>query len=431
MPQADGRGIRRLRYHAAMATPRTDFLHPFEQIEQIMQQEERPAGGQRIQVISDPDEVQAVMHSRSMLRSETMRSLAGDGLIFSDGAKWKSRRRSLQPSFPPSNPRRHAMEVEWAIEGLMARLHAIAGTSETFPLLQELLRFTTRVIYRVAFGIELPADHDLAPMLIRFFDSAAKTSMAFIDTQSTVDIGLMREFPVARRMLDREIDSIIEHGRREEVGEEHMLGVLLRMEREDPEFTHEDVRDEIRTMMLAGAETTSNVLTWLFLLLDAHPDEREAIESDLDTNPESELLQSAILETMRLFPPVWFISRQAVEPTTVSDHVFEPGDWAFICTYLVQRNPEYWEDPNRFRPDRFAPGYSLPHRYSWFPFGGGAHLCMGKALGELESLQAASAMMRSFRIVRSDDEPIPPRLGLVLKPFADVPMRVEVRSPGN
>ena len=74
-----------------MATPRTDFLQPFEQIEQIMQQEQRPSGGQRIQVISDPDEVQAVMHSRSMLRSETMRSLAGDGLIFSDGAKWKSR----------------------------------------------------------------------------------------------------------------------------------------------------------------------------------------------------------------------------------------------------------------------------------------------------------------------------------------------------
>ena len=412
-----------------MTDPSHDFLQPFKQIVQIMEHGVYKTGPTRILVINDPAEVQAVMHSRSMLRSEAMRILAGDGLIFSDGEKWKNRRRSLQPSFPPSNPDHHRVEVDWAIEGLMSRLHAIAGTSQTFPILQELLRFTTRVIYRVAFGIELPVDHDLAPMLIRFFDAAAKTSMAFIDAQSSVDIRLMRDFPLARKELYREIDSIIEHGRRERVGEQHLLGVLLRMEAEEPEFTHEDIRDEIATMMLAGAETTSNVLTWLFLLLDAHPEQREVLESDLDDDPKAESLQSAILETMRLFPPVWFISRQAIEPTSIPGREFEPGDWAFICTYLVQRNPEYWDEPNRFRPDRFAPGYSLPHRYAMFPFGGGPHLCMGKALGELESFQAASAIMRSFRLVRCDDKPIPPRLGLVLKPFDDVPMRVEIRSP--
>ena len=325
------------------------------------------------------------MHSSSVIRNETMRSLAGDGLIFSDGEKWRERRRSLQPSFPPLKPEFHAAEVNWALEGLMARLRVFDEASETFPLLEELLRFTTRIIYKVAFGIE--------------------------------------------REIDREIDSIVERGRRDLVGEGHVLGVLLRMELENPNFTDDDIRDELRSFLLAGAETTSNVLTWFFLLMDSHPEQRQAIELELDTTSETTLLDAAILETTRLFPPVWFISREAIGTVTVSEHTLQADDWAFICTYLVQRNPDYWEEPNAFRPDRFAPGYVLPHRYSWFPFGGGRHLCLGKALGELETFEAARTIMRSFRLVRSDSEPLMPRLGIVLKPMNDVPMRVEKRTP--
>ena len=415
-------------YHAVMAAPSHDFLKPFERIQRLMDSEPGEQGGKRIILINDPVDVQAAMHSPSIVRNEMMRSLAGDGLIFSDGDKWRERRRAMQPSFPPSDPVRHAEEVHWAVAGLMERLSAVAEASGTILLLEEMLRFTTRLIYRVAFGIELPVDHDTGPMLIRFFDSAAETSMAFIDSSSPLDINAMRQFQAARRDLDQEIESIIEHGRREQVGEEHVLGILLRMLSEADDFTEEDVRDEIRTLLLAGAETTSNVLTWLFLLLDAHPDELSAIEAELDAGSEAELLQSAILETMRLFPPVWFISRQATDQVVVSDKTFESGDWAFICTYLVQRNPDYWSDPNAFRPARFAPGYDLPHRYAWFPFGGGRHLCLGKALGELETFESARTIMRTFRLVRADSDPLPPRIGLVLKPDHDVPMRVELRE---
>ena len=163
--------------------------------------------------------------------------------------------------------------------------------------------------------------------------------MAFIDAQSPLDISAMRTFQSARKELDLEIESIIERGRRTGVGEDHVLGVLLRMVSGESGFTEEDVQDEIRTLLLAGAETTSNVLTWLFLLLDAHPNVRSEIESELDVDSESELLQASILETLRLFPPVWFISRQAIAPVTVSECTFDEGDWAFICTYLVAEEP--------------------------------------------------------------------------------------------
>ena len=412
-----------------MSDSKKDFLKPFERIKELMEHGTRELGSKKIVLVSDPVDVQTIMHSSSVIRNATMRSLAGDGLIFSDGKKWRERRRSLQPSFPPSKPEFHAAEVNWALEGLMTRLRAFDEASESFPLLEELLRFTTRIIYKVAFGIELPVDHGIGPLLIRFFDTAAETSMKFIDSGSPLDINMMRQFPAARREIDQEIDSIIERGRCDSVGEEHVLGVLLRMELENPDFTDDDIRDELRSFLLAGAETTSNVLTWFFLLMDSHPEQRQAIELELDTTSETTLLDAAILETTRLFPPVWFTSREAIGTVTVSEHTLQADDWAFICTYLVQRNPDYWDEPNAFRPDRFAPGYVLPHRYSWFPFGGGRHLCLGKALGELETFEAARTIMRSFRLVRSDSEPLVPRLGIVLKPMDEVSMRVEKRTP--
>jgi cytochrome P450 len=411
-----------------MSTSPHDFLQPFERITRLMDRGPQQAGSRKVVLINDPADVQAVMHSPSIVRNDTMRTLAGDGLIFSDGNKWRERRRAMQPSFPPADPVRHAVEVEWAVADLMRRLEDIAKSGETFLLLEEMLRFTTRLIYRVAFGIELPVDHDTGPMLIRFFDAAAETSMAFIDAQSPLDINAMRTFQSARADLDREIEAIMEHGRQNGVGRDHVLGILLGMVSDESEFGDEDVRDEIRTLLLAGAETTSNVLTWLFLLLDTHPVERSDIEAELDAGSETDLLHASILETMRLFPPVWFISRQALAPVTVSQCTFDSGDWAFICTYLVQRNPDYWKQPNTFLPRRFAPGYVLPHRYAWFPFGGGRHLCLGKALGELETLVAARSIMRRFRLVRAGNDSLLPRLGLVLKPSQDQSMSIEIRD---
>ena len=123
---------------------------PPERIKELMEHGTRELGSKKIVLVSDPVDVQTIMHSSSVIRNATMRSLAGDGLIFSDGKKWRERRRSLQPSFPPSKPEFHAAEVNWALEGLMARLRAFDKASESFPLLEELLRFTTRIIYKVA-----------------------------------------------------------------------------------------------------------------------------------------------------------------------------------------------------------------------------------------------------------------------------------------
>ena len=382
-------------------------------------------------MITTPDSVEAVLHSRSIQRIDLMRQIAGNGLLFSDGDTWKRRRRIMQPAFPGRDPLHDQDGVDWALQGLMDRFEEAARQDEPIGLLSEMLRFTTRTIYRVAFGIDLAPDHDVARILLRFFDAAGETVITVIDRQGMVDPKSLRELNAAREEIDIEVDRIIAMRRNGETSGNDVLSDLLKSADEHGDPDTEGLRDELRTLLLAGAETTSNVLTWLFLLLDAHPQTRSEIENAIDRNHDQEAcneLTAAIRETMRLYPPVWYIARRAVEETTICKEDFNDGDWAIISTYMVQRDPETWDDPHAFKPARFNPDVPLPHRYAWFPFGGGRHLCLGRNLGELEATVAARAIMNRYQIRRAQDTPPTPRVGLVLKPEEDIPISVTHRN---
>ena len=384
----------------------------------------------RVRMITTPDAVEAVLHSRSIQRIDLMRQIAGNGLLFSDGDTWKERRRIMQPAFPGRDPLHDLDGVGWALEGLLERLQDAAAHAKPVGLLSEMLRFTTRAIYRVAFGIELAPDHDVADILLRFFDAAGETVITVIDRQGMVDPESLRKLHAARQQIDEEVDRIIALRRDGRSKGDDVLGELIQAAAHgDPD--EEGLRDELRTLLLAGAETTSNVLTWLFLLLDAHPDARSAIERSIDENPTAHSpseLTAAIHETMRLYPPVWYIARRAVEPTEICGENVRDGDWMIISTYMVQRDKETWDDPHAFRPARFDADTPLPHRYAWFPFGGGRHLCLGRNLGELEATVAARAIMDRYQIRRVQDLPPIPRVGLVLKPEQDIPVTVTFRN---
>ena len=382
-------------------------------------------------MITTPSGVESVLHSRSIERIDLMRQIAGNGLLFSDGDTWKKRRRIMQPAFPGRDPHHNQDGVNWALEGLLKQMESAAESKEPIGLLSEMLRFTTRTIYRVAFGIELEPDHDIAQVLLRFFDAAGDTVVTVIDPQGMVNPDSLRELHSARQEIDAEIERIIEMRRSGKTYGEDVLEHLLQAADNQGEPDEDGLRDELRTLLLAGAETTSNVLSWLFLLLDAHPGERSTIETAIDTNPESEEtdeLTAAIRETMRLYPPVWYIARRAIEKTRIGDNQFEDGDWAIISTYLVHRDPDTWDDPHAFKPARFNPDVPLPHRYAWFPFGGGRHLCLGKNLGELEATVAAKSIINRYRIRTIQNTPPVPKVGLVLKPDHDIPVMIEARN---
>lgn len=198
----------------------------------------------------------------------------------------------------------------------------------------------------------------------------------------------------------------------------------------DPEL----LKDEIQTFFLAGAETTSNLMSWLILLLEAGKTEQARVVKEVDSavsgdrcQPEEiadmPFLRAVMDETMRLYPPVWLPTRQVTRDTMLNGREVAAKDWFFVCVYLLHRNHNLWEDPHLFRPDRFLVDKDEIARYAYAPFGGGRHLCIGKHFAELETMLLTATLLKKFRFERVDDIPLDPWPGLTLKPSVDVPMR--------
>ncbi|MDG2020859.1 MAG: cytochrome P450, partial [Phycisphaerales bacterium] len=196
----------------------------------------------------------------------------------------------------------------------------------------------------------------------------------------------------------------------------------------------EGVRDEVRSLLVAGAETTSNTLGFLLLMLAAHPEARTRLEREIDagSNGASPFLDAVVFETLRLFPPVWFQTREATAPVTLGDRRLEKDDLVFVSTALIHRHPDLWAEPDSFMPERFLPGsegaWQPPHRYAFFPFGGGRHLCLGRHLAMHELRIAVREIVRRFRVELVEEIPLVAELGVVLKPDRKIRVRVVERG---
>ncbi len=159
----------------------------------------------------------------------------------------------------------------------------------------------------------------------------------------------------------------------------------------DSELTGSDVelRDQVLTLIMAGHETTAKALTWTLYLLDRYPEQAALVRAEVDQvlggrtptaadQPRLPRCRRAIQEAMRLYPPVWLISRRARAADEIDGYDVEPGTLVCISQWVLHRDPRYWSRPEEFRPERFAAPVRPSHLY--LPFGGGERICIGQAL---------------------------------------------------
>lgn len=387
----------------------------------------RPEGPSRRLLVRDPDHLGAIMHSRSFQRTDFIRQLAGAGLLATDGDLWRSRRRLVQPVFPAREPERHRDSVAWAMPGMLERFGRLAAAGESCCLVDEMYRLVNRIVYRSIFGVEVGLDEDRVSFFQPMLEAVGDVHWSLVAPGAVVDGDAIARLHATRADADVEIDRLMRDRRRVDLGLDDALGRLLAAE-EAGEIDEVAVRDEVRSMVLAATETTANALAWCLVLLDANPGFRAGLEGELDAGDEATAwrLDGVILETLRLFPPVWANERQAVEPVEEAGRTWAAGDRAVISTYHLHRNPELWTDPDRFDPGRFQPTSEGPwrpaHRFAYFPFGAGPHLCIGRHLAMLEMRWILGRLLGAFRVEFVDPGAIEPILGVVLRPTT--PMRV-------
>jgi cytochrome P450 len=205
-------------------------------------------------------------------------------------------------------------------------------------------------------------------------------------------------------------------------------------------MTAQEVRDHVITIFMAGHETTAMAMTWIWYLLSQHAAVEAKLHAELDAvlggrTPESQDLarlaytRMVIEESMRLYPPVHTIAREALADDTLAGLRVPKGSAVLISPWVLHRHRRLWRDPGRFEPERFSPEQAGAHaRFSYLPFGGGRRICIGAAFAMAEATLLLATIAQRFRLRLRSGHPVEPQGLITLRPRHGMQMLLERRE---
>jgi cytochrome P450 len=247
----------------------------------------------------------------------------------------------------------------------------------------------------------------------------------------------------ALREFDEEIDRLIKsRSSGPKQGPSDLLARLIaaRDEQTGGGMSEEEVRDQVITIFMAGHETTAMAMTWTWYLLSQHPAEEAKLHAELRSAlngraPNSEDLSKlsytrmVIDESMRLYPPVHTITREAVGDDILAGTPVPKGSTVLIAPWVLHRHQKLWQYPARFDPERFTPERAAARpRFSYLPFGGGRRICIGAAFATTEATLLLATIAQRYRLRLAAGHPVEPQGLITLR--ARHGMRMVLTAPG-
>jgi cytochrome P450 len=404
-------------------------------------------GWARIYFVNRPELIRDVLATRvNSFRKlgrqmRALRKIEGEGLVVSEGATWARHRPVVQGSF---HARRMGAYADVVVEHTLRRL-ARWTPDEPFDLAAEMNELALEIIARVVFGADLAAQagrlRDAVHVARAAMQKDISSAASLPDWLPTP--GKLRQRR-ALRTLDRLVWDLIRERRASGAARDDMLGQMLaaaaRLDLPAP-ISDAEIRDEAATLFVAGHDTTSASLAWLWYALSRNPPverrivrELEAALGDrpptLEDLPRLKYLEMTVKETMRFYPASAFLfGREAVEDVELGGFALKRGAWVFISPYVVQHDPRNYPDPEHFDPERFSPErlQEIPP-YSYLPFGGGPRICIGNAFAVMEMVLVAATILQKYR-VQLEQEPPKIELEVVMRPKGGLRMRAIPREP--
>lgn len=386
-------------------------------------------GGVPTVLVTAPEGVQHVLAlhpDRYVKRSHRARALLGDGVLSAVGEPWKRQRRLLQAHFTGQGIRRFEAGMQDSARAVADRWTAAARSGEPRDLAEDMRHYSMDVIWRALTGY--PVDEESYRVL-----QSGETVLAALPTLPGEEIAPGAAADLAR--IDDVAHAAISRARHTPPGPEGpgLLHTLLEAGREQPAYTDRLIRDELVTLLVAGYETTATTLTWLYRLLDRHPEERTAaLAAGPDGSPaRAEAVRALVGETMRLYPVAWLLPRHATEDDTVAGHRVTAGSTVLTCPYLTHRDPELWPEPDVFRPARFlSTGHRPAGTGAYYPFGLGPRACLGAQFATREAAVLLGLLLPAF-VPRLHEDAAGPAFGFTLRPGGPTPVTVHAVPPSR
>jgi cytochrome P450 len=345
----------------------------------------------------------------------------GQGLVVSDGDLWLRQRRLVQPAFLPAQMAAFVAPIV----DLTSQMLAQWSDGAEIDFAAEMRRLTLRIVARTLFSTSVDdAVEPLGAAVEVIQDWSMREMNRVMPWPTWLPLFGQPRVRSALAFVDALVKRIIRERRAAPTRGDDLLSRLLNAvdsEGTGRGMSDRQLRDEMVTLLLAGHETSTAALTWTGWLLATHADEQTRLAENvrvlLDTRPAtfadlSQLapVEQAFQESLRLFPPVYFLSREAAEPVRIAGYPIRPKSQLFLNPYLTQRDPRWFPEPERFDPPRFA-----PHREhdrpacAWFPFGAGPRASVGRSHAMLEGTLVLTTILQQFRLqpAAGQREPIP------------------------
>ncbi|HSS75983.1 MAG TPA: cytochrome P450 [Thermoanaerobaculia bacterium] len=363
-------------------------------------------------LVNHPDGVRHVLrvnpqNYRKGLGLAEARPLLGNGLLTSEGPSWAGQRQQLHQVFHAERLESFAQAVVAATLARLERWERGPQPGAELDIGEEMTSLALDVLDR---GL-LRGAAEREAELVASFDEAQR--WAIHRMASPLALPLALPTPASRRArralakLDEIVRSLIDAHRREprRDGEGDALDALLAVAGEPAQ---EQLRDEMMTLVLAGHETSAATLAWTWYLISQRPAVRERLEAELTSVlegrvptfadvPRLEYARMVVQEALRLYPAVWMIPRRAIESDEILGYRVPAGANVLISPYALHRHPGFWDAPDEFLPERFAPGSAYPAG-AYLPFGQGPRACVGSAFGMLEAVLVVAIVGARYRL---------------------------------
>ena len=372
---------------------------------------------------------------------ERARVLLGDGLLTSEDEFHRRQRRMVQPAFHRDRLAGYAASMV----DCAARCRDQWQSGAEFDVSQSMVRLSMGIVARTLFSADIESEADeISEALGQVFKLFEALLMPFSQWLEKLPLPSVRRFERARDRLDKTVYQLIAERRASGRDTGDLLSMLLLSQDEEGEsrqgLTDKQVRDEALTLLLAGHETAANALIWTWYLLSQNPDAEAKLYAELDRVlagrlpvlddlPQLRYTEGVFAEALRLYPPAWAIGRRAKQEFSIGEYKIPARSIVLMSPWVVHRDARWFSDPLKFAPERWQTAeIETRPKFSYFPFGGGARLCIGERFAWMEGVLVIATLASRWRLRMAPGQRVDTQARITLRPKYPMRMIVEQRA---
>lgn len=402
-------------------------------------------GPYRVVLLNHPDLIKQILttHNNNFVKGrplEMAKELMGEGLLTSEGEFHKQQSRIIQPAFHSKMMNNYAPVMTFYANNLMNKWN----DGMTVDIFSEMVEMSIEIAGETMFGIDIKKEvPEITQSLENIIHLFGRITLPFSEYLIKLPLPSTYRFYKAKAQLDNIIYDIINARKKCRLDNGDLLSLLLNAQDQigvSGGMTDQQIRDQALTLFLTGFDTTSLALSWTWYLLSQNPETEHKLHEELDNvlngriptiNDVPNLVYTKMVfaESMRIYPPIYVIARQALEEFSISDYVIPAKTIVLMSPYLIHHDERFHHNPEQFNPDSWNNKNAYQQsRFDYFPFSRGARSCIGQHYAWLEGVLVLASIAQNWKLEMVSNKPVEFEQLINLRPKNGIKMKLSRRK---